>query len=108
MTGRQGQGSIYCGGDWAEQHHDVAVVDQAGQVLAQRRVGDDVAGFSALTALLARLAPSVADVAVAIETDRGLFVHALVAAGFGVFAVNPKAVDRYRDRYRVSRAKSDG
>ena len=99
---------IYCGIDWAEHHHDVAVVDGDGQVLAQRRVGDDVGGFTAFTELLARLAPSVAEVAVAIETDRGLFVHALVAAGFEVYAVNPKAVDRYRDRYRVSRAKSDG
>jgi hypothetical protein len=100
--------SIYCGIDWAEHHHDIALVDEAGQVLAQRRVGDDVAGFTALTELLARWAPGSAEVDIAIETDRGLFVHALVAAGYRVYAVNPKAVDRYRDRYRVSRAKSDG
>lgn len=100
--------SIYCGIDWAEHHHDLAVVDEAGKVLAQRRVGDDLAGFTTFSELIARLAPDPADVAVAIETDRGLFVHALVAAGFKVYAINPKAVDRYRDRYRVSRAKSDG
>jgi transposase len=99
---------IYCGIDWAEHHHDVVVVDQDGQVLARRRVSDDVAGFTDITGLLNRLEPGGrAGVRVALETDRGLFVHALVDAGYQVFAVNPKAVDRYRDRYRMSRAKSD-
>jgi hypothetical protein len=37
---------VYCGIDWAEQHHDVAVVDSAGRVLAQQRIGDDLAGFT--------------------------------------------------------------
>src|SRR5215213_575826 len=98
---------VFCGIDWAEQHHDVAVVDSAGRVLAQQRVGDDLAGFTALTEVLDRLASAHSQVGIALETDRGLFVHALRDAGFRVFAINPMAVDRYRDRYRVSRAKSD-
>src|SRR5215207_2991007 len=98
---------VYCGIDWAEQHPDVAVVDSAGRVLAQQRVGDDLAGFTALTEVLDRLAPTHSQVEIAVETDHGLFVHALRDAGYRVFAINPKAVDRYRDRYRVSRAKSD-
>ena len=98
---------VFCGIDWAEQHHDVAVVDPAGRVLAQQRVSDDLAGFTALTEVLDRLAPTRGQVGIALETDRGLFVHALRDAGYRVFAINPKAVDRYRDRYRVSRAKSD-
>src|SRR5918995_3518700 len=98
---------VYCGIDWAEQHHDVAVVDLAGRVLAQQRIGDDLAGFSTLIKLLDRLASTRGQVGIALETDRGLFVHALRQVGYRVFAINPMAVDRYRDRYRVSRAKSD-
>jgi transposase len=98
---------VYCGIDWAEPHHDVAVVDFAGEVLVQRRIGDDLAGFTALTAVLDQLATGRDEVGIALETDRGLFVRALRSGGFRVFAINPKAVDRYRDRYRVSRAKSD-
>jgi transposase len=98
---------VFCGIDWSEQHHDVAVVDPAGRVLAQQRVSDDVAGFTTLIQVLDRLAPTRGAVGIALETDHGLFVHALRGAGYRVFAINPKAVDRYRDRYRVSRAKSD-
>src|SRR5215207_4133400 len=87
---------VYCGIDWAEQHHDVAVVDSAGRVVAQQRIGDDLAGFSTLIKLLDRLA-----------STRGQVGIALRQVGYRVFAINPMAVDRYRDRYRVSRAKSD-
>lgn len=99
---------IFCGIDWSEHHHDVAVVDQAGTLLARQRISDDIDGFTALTGLLATHAgPAFAAVDIAIETDRGLLVAALKAAGHRVFAVNPKAVDRYRDRHAVSGAKSD-
>lgn len=100
---------IFCGIDWAERHHDVALVDETGRLLAKRRVPDDVTGFTELTALLAEHAgdAAFAGVDVAIETDRGLLVAALRAAGHRVFPVNPKAVDRYRDRHAVSGAKSD-
>jgi transposase len=99
---------IFCGIDWAERHHDVAVVDSTGRLLGRRRIGDDLAGFSDLTALLVEHAGSdAAAVPVAMETDRGLLVAALRAAGHPVYAVNPKAVDRYRDRHAVSGAKSD-
>jgi transposase len=100
--------AVFCGIDWSEHHHDVALVDDAGQVLASTRITDDLAGFTRLSELLAehggeRFSP----VDVALETDRGLLVAALRAAGHRVFAINPKAVDRYRDRYAVSGAKSD-
>ena len=99
---------IFCGIDWAERHHDVAVVDQTGRLLGRRRIGDDLAGFSDLTALLVEHAgEQAAGVPVAIETDRGLLVAALRAVGHPVYAINPKAVDRYRDRHAVSGAKSD-
>jgi transposase len=99
---------IFCGIDWAERQHDVAVVDQDGRLLGRRRIGDDLGGFSELTGLLVEHAgDQAAGVPVAIETDRGLLVAALRAAGHPVYAINPKAVDRYRDRHAVSRAKSD-
>lgn len=99
---------IFCGIDWSERHHDVAVVDQTGALLTRRRISDDLAGFTALTGLLAEHAgQEFTTVDVAIETDRGLLVAALRAAGHRVYAINPKAVDRYRDRHAVSGAKSD-
>jgi transposase len=98
---------IFVGIDWAEHHHDIAVVDASGAVLAQFRIGDDPAGFTRLRQEVTALMPEPSNVLVALETDRGLLVTALVAAGYRVFAINPKSVDRYRDRYSVSRAKSD-
>jgi transposase len=83
---------IFCGIDWSEHHHDVAVVDQDGMLLARQRISDDLAGFTALSGLLAEHAGgSFTAVDVAIETDRGLLVAALRAAGHRVFAINPKA-----------------
>jgi transposase len=99
---------MWCGIDWAEHHHDVAVIDEAGQLRARLRIGDDAAGFTALLELLAthRL-DCAADIPVAIETAKGLLVANLRAAGITVFAINPLSVSRYRDRYSPSRAKSD-
>lgn len=96
---------VFCGIDWGERHHQVALVDAGGRVLAMGRISDDVAGFTALVELLGEHDAGGADVA--LETDRGLLVAALRAAGHRVFSINPKAVDRYRDRYAVSGAKSD-
>lgn len=99
---------IHVGIDWAEQHHDVAVLDPDGRVLARTRVSEGVDGIGRLHALIAEHADDLSDVVIGIETDRGLLVNSLVAAGYQVYAVNPKAVDRYRDRHAVSGAKSDG
>jgi transposase len=98
---------VFVGVDWAEAHHDVCVVDGRGRVLGRRRVADGVAGVAELHALVAEHADEPGEVTVGIETDRGLLVGALVAAGYRVIAVNPLAVDRYRDRHAVSGAKSD-
>jgi transposase len=98
---------VFCGIDWAEHHHDVAVVDADGEVLGRARISDDVAGFTRLSELLCTHAKDPAEAVVALETDRGLLVAALRGAAYRVFAINPKAVDRYRDRYAVSGAKSD-
>ena len=99
---------VWCGIDWAERHHDVALVDDSGTLLARRRIGDDAAGFRALLELLAEHgAHADTAVPVAIETAKGLIPAAVQAAGYQLYPINPLAVSRYRDRYSVSRAKSD-
>jgi transposase len=98
---------LFVGLDWAEEHHDVAVMAEDGRVVAARRVPEGLGGLTVLHGLLAGLVADPAEVVVGTETDRGLFVGALVAAGYQVYAVNPLAVSRYRDRHQVSGAKSD-
>jgi len=99
---------VFVGIDWAEQHHDVCVMSVDGQPLGRARVAEGVDGVARLHALVADHADDPAEVVVGIETDRGLLVTSLVATGYQVYAVNPRAVDRYRDRHAVSGAKSDG
>jgi hypothetical protein len=98
---------IFVGVDWAEAHHDIYIEDEAGAVLAKRRIPEGIDGVRQLHALVSDHATEPADVVVGIETDRGLLVGALVAAGYQVFAINPFAASRYRDRHVVSGAKSD-
>ncbi|MFZ1175863.1 MAG: IS110 family transposase [Mycobacterium sp.] len=99
---------MYCGIDWATAHHDVAVVDADGRVVARGRVGNDAAGFSQLLTLLAEAGDSAEHpIPVAIETDRGLWVAALRETGRAIYPINPLAASRYRARYAVSGAKSD-
>jgi transposase len=98
---------LFLGIDWGEHHHDLCLLDQDGRVLAARRIADGLAGASELYALVAAHAEQPGQVAVGIETDRGLLVGALLAAGYQVYAVNPQAVSHYRSRHGSSRAKSD-
>ena len=99
---------MFCGIDWSDTHHDVAIVDNEGGVVALERVGNDVAGFTRLTELLAEADQCAQTPApVAIETTKGLFVAALVASGRTVYPINPLATSRYRDRHRSTRGKSD-
>jgi transposase len=98
----------FCGIDWAEDHHDIALVDRDGQLLARRRIGDDAAGLAALLDLLAGHGDSAGDlIPVAIETPRGLLVACLRATGRKVYPINPMSVARYRDRHTVAGRKSD-
>jgi transposase len=109
---------LFVGDDWAEDHHDVEIVDGSGKRLGQARLPDGIAGMTRLHEMLAEhlddtdldpetgmLAPE--RVVVGIETDRGPWVAALIAAGYQVFAINPMSVARYRERHTTSGAKSD-
>ncbi|HVQ53343.1 MAG TPA: IS110 family transposase [Mycobacterium sp.] len=98
----------FCGIDWAEDHHDVAVIDTDGQLVIKRRITDDADGFAELLGMLESVGDTSNDpIPVAIETPRGLLVAALRATGRPVYAINPMAVARYRERHSASRKKSD-
>ncbi|MBE1608644.1 IS110 family transposase [Actinopolymorpha pittospori] len=100
---------LFVGDDWAEDHHDIEVQDETGRRLAKARFTEGLAGVAQLHELVAQhLDEDEADqVVVGIETDRGPWVLALIAAGYRVFAINPLQVARYRERQSVSGAKSD-
>ena len=105
---------LFVGDDWAEDHHDVEIVDESGRTLARRRFPEGLAGITRLHALIAEHLPEPSgpvdpqmQVVVGIETERGPWAAALVAAGYRVFAINPLSTARYRERHSTSGAKSD-
>jgi len=114
---------LYVGDDWAEDHHDVEIQDQAGHRLGKARLPEGLAGVARLHELIAEhLAAGGGDVdgdvgaeadagprqvLIGIETDRGPWVQALVAAGYRVYPINPRQVARYRERHANAGAKSD-
>lgn len=100
--------AVYCGVDWAEGHHDIALIDDEGKLLAKRRILENVDGLAELTAMLAAAGDTAEQpIPVAIETPRGLLVAALRATGRPTYPINPLAVARYRERTTVSGKKSD-
>ena len=98
---------VLVGIDWSEKWHDVCLMDEDGQVLARRRIGDSPASLSEVQSLIAEYASDPAEVAIGIETPHGLMVRGLRAADYAIYAVNPLAASRYRDRHAVSKKKSD-
>src|SRR3954468_12227397 len=98
---------IFVGVDWAEAHHDVHVADEEGRRLSKARLPEGVEGIARFHELVGAHVEDAAEVVIGIETDRGLFVTALVAAGYQLYAVNPMSTSRYRDRHSTSGAKSD-
>ncbi|MFL1897703.1 IS110 family transposase [Streptomyces tauricus] len=99
---------IFCGIDWASDHHDIALVDADGTLVARARIPDDVAGLQQLLDLLAEHGDTPETrIPAAIETSRGLLVACLRATDRPVYAINPMAASRYRDRHTVARKKSD-
>jgi transposase len=98
---------IFVGDDWAEDHHDVHLMNAEGKKLAARRLPEGVAGIRSFHELVAGFVDEPGEVIVGIETDRGLWVTALVAAGYQVYAINPLAASMYRERHNRAGAKSD-
>jgi transposase len=100
-------GQVFVGHDWAEDHHDIEIRDSEGWRLERARLTEGVDGVARFHALVAGHADGPGDVVIATETDRGLFIGSLVAAGYEIYAVNPLSVARYRERHCTSGAKSD-
>ena len=99
---------LFVGDDWSEENHDVELMDASGRTLARVRLKEGAAGMTRLHAMIGEHAGDDEPVVrVGIETDRGLWVMALTAAGYEVFAINPLQTSRYRDRHQVSGGKSD-
>jgi transposase len=100
--------AVFCGIDWAEGHHDIALVDGDGRLVAKRRISETLDGVQELTAMLVAAGDSAEEpIPVAIETPRGLLVAVLRATGRLIYPINPLAVARYRERTSVSGKKSD-
>jgi transposase len=101
---------LFVGDDWAEAHHDGELMDASGRRLAKARLGEGVAGMARLHVMIGEQLgedAEAAEVLVGIETERGPWVAALIAAGYTVYAINPLQVARYRQRHSVCGAKSD-
>ena len=104
----ENQEPVYVGIDWATQKHDVCVVDEAGKLLGERQFPHSGKGLvSLLQWLLAFVDGCTSRLRLAIEVDRGPVVETLMARGVAIFSINPKQLDRFRDRFTVSGAKDD-
>jgi transposase len=98
----------FVGLDWASALHRVRVVDGNGKSVAERDVPHDGTALAEMCTWLSQVTgASPGDIAVAIETPRGPVVEALLEHGFAVFAINPKQLDRFRDRFSPAGAKDD-
>lgn len=100
----------YAGIDWADDHHDAVVIDETGRQVAVLRVPHTAAGLADLTAALEQISGSAAkdQLACIVETNHGLLIAALLEAGFPVYPVNPKTVDRRRNAAGAKTDQIDG
>jgi len=98
----------FAGIDWASQTHQVCLVDAGGKIVGEHGFAHGGAGLAELCSWLltmTRAAPTA--IAVAIEVPHGPIVEVLLERGFQVYAINPKQLDRFRDRFTVAGAKDD-
>jgi transposase len=98
---------LFVGVDWAETQHAACLLDAAGAVVRRLTLEQRPAGLARLRAAIAAAEPAPTAVLVAIERPDGLLVEGLLEAGYVVYALNPKAVERYRERTRVGGGTTD-
>jgi transposase len=98
---------LFVGVDWAEAQHAACLMDASGRVIRRLTVPHTAVGLKGLHVAIGAVEPTPAEVQVAIERPDGLLVEGLLAAGYVVYALNPKAVERYRERTRVAGGKTD-
>jgi len=101
------QATYFAGVDWAMENHDICVVDVTGKVLEERQVTHTPQGLHELCQWLASFNDGVDGIDVSIEIPHGPVVETLLEYGVSVFAINPKQLDRFRDRFTVAGAKDD-
>jgi transposase len=100
--------AAYAGVDWATQKHDVCLVDPVGRVLAERAFDADAAGLAAMAEwLVSKAGVPPERIYVSIEVPHGVVVETLLERGFAVHSINPKQLDRFRDRFTVAGTKDD-
>ncbi len=93
-----------CGIDWASDHHDVSIVNESGMEVKRMRIEDTLKGYWGLLQMLRIIG---GDIPIAIECKEHLLISFLIKEGYTVFSINPKSVDRYKDRYNVAGTKTD-
>ena len=98
---------VFVGDDWSEDHHDVAVCGDDGELITVKRLSEGAGGLGAFHELVGSHVEDPAEVLVGIETDRGLWAQALIAAGYRVYVLNPLGVSNYRKQHSLAGAKSD-
>jgi transposase len=98
---------LFVGVDWAEAQHAVCLMDPGGTVVRRLRIAHSTAGLARLREAIAAVEAEPTAVLIAVERSDGLLVEALLDAGYVVYALNPKAVDRYRERTRLAGGKTD-
>ena len=99
--------TLMVGLDWSEAHLDACAVDPMGKVLGERRFGQDMPGLQQLTEWISRWQSDASRVGIAIELKRGSLITGLLERGFRVATINPKRLDRFRDRFTMAGAKDD-
>ena len=97
----------FVGVDWGSEKHQVCILDQQGTIVGERHFLHGGAGLAELGDWLLSVAGTVTAVAVGIEVPHGPVVDSLIDRGFVVHAINPKQLDRLRDRFSVAGAKDD-
>ncbi len=99
----------YVGVDWGKSEHQVGLLNTTGEPVAERKIPHSGIGFTELATWLSEQTNPAepASIGVALETSSGPVVDCLLALGYGVFAINPKQADRFRDRYSPAGAKDD-
>ena len=98
---------VFVGDDWAEDHHDVHLMNEAGEKLVAKRLPEGLAGIARFHELIAAHGDDPSQVIIGIETDRGLWVEALLAGGYEIYDINPHSASLYRGRHNVGGAKAD-
>jgi transposase len=98
---------IYVGIDWADDHHDIHVTDNSARALNSFSIPHSYEGVEQMRKQLGKFSANPEKILVAIESHQGLLIYSLLESGYQVYPINPKAMDRYRDRYRMSSSKSD-